>query len=158
MDEFNNNRRDDASMRRLFAEVEKQGRECHDQYGRLDRRLHEMSQTQALFSQSIVGITTSVNEIKNLVLPMAQSDAVQKQQIQGLDRSVEKIYGMIGVDRDKQRAPARGSMSPEAIKWVVIGLGIILVAVLMSFGALSANDVKDLKNVSDIASIEERTD
>ena len=147
-------------LKRQGAVSKKQAEDCHEQNKQLAEVVGGIKVQQAVFMVGLDGIRLGLNDLTTTVTPMVAMNAVQNEKIRETEGDVKNLFGMVSEDRKEFRSyktsPTRQAtatltsnvMAPESIKWIVIAVGIILVAVLLAAGSVSTAELKQLTGIA----------
>ena len=147
---MHNERRSDSEMRRLFDAIERVGKECQDQHEETQGCLEDITKTQAVFGAKIQGIESTLDRIGLKVDTTSERVAATDATVTSLRNQnatqFEKISELEGEVKVLAGVPV-GSVEfvqSDNFKWLVGAAGFIALLVLLAFGSITAQDVKDL--------------
>lgn len=143
---------ENADLRRLYDLVNKTHQECVEQYKGIAENLNEMSRTHAVFSTKMESVEGQLKDIKETVIPIRTKIAVHDKDLGDMERDVQGLFKMVSDVKDKFRdavVTSSGAVKvtfweSENFKWLVGGGVALIVIVAIAFGALTAQDVKEV--------------
>jgi hypothetical protein len=141
-----NERRDDS---KVLDKLEQIRRECEDGHKESNAKLAETNTHLAIAAEKIASIETIQRDSLSAYREHDRMIAVHESRHNDFEKDKDQIFDMIGKDRKEFRglkspAMAAGAISPDSIKWIVAGVLGSIVLMLIAFGAITANDAKEV--------------
>jgi chromosome segregation ATPase len=163
-----NEKRSNPDLRRLYDAIERSRQECQEQHAESQKTLHGIVTNQAAFSTRIDGVDKSLNRIGEKVDKTAERVAATESTVTSLKKQNGEQYERISsIEGDVKVLAGKGNNIESELKnladntepvvgvsfihsdnfrWLVGGLIAVLVIILMAWGLLTPDDLKDINS------------